>query len=209
MQSADCTWRARLARSRCVGGGTRRCRVAMPSASSAGDGTCRALTAYGVLVSRDRDAPVVVVDAAVRRCTPPAQLGSLRARAERRRHVVCSSRTIAKRLLRHLMRSRAALPSASSAGKSDLQSTDGTWRACLARAQRAGSGTWFSRAALTSTSAAGEDGCRARMAHGVLVPRESVAPAAATAAALRRCPLPAQLGRATADRRRHVVSLRS
>jgi hypothetical protein len=48
MQSADGTRRACVARSRCTSG---------PSASAAVEDGCRARTARGVLVSRDRDAP--------------------------------------------------------------------------------------------------------------------------------------------------------
>ena len=49
--------------------------VALPSASSAGESDCRALTMRGVLVSLDRDAPAVALGAAVRRWPPPALLG--------------------------------------------------------------------------------------------------------------------------------------
>jgi hypothetical protein len=86
-----------------------------------------------------------------------------------------------------------------------LQSADGTWRACLARSRRAGGGTRCPRAALPSASSAGESNCRARMTRGVLVSRDLNASGAAFVAALLFCPPPVRLGRATAERGRHMA----
>ena len=86
-----------------------------------------------------------------------------------------------------------------------LQSADGTWRACLARSQRAGGGTRCPRAALLSASSAGESYCRARTTRGVLVSRDLNASVAAFVAALLFCPPPVRLGRATAERGRHMA----
>jgi hypothetical protein len=100
-ESADGTWRARLAYSLRASGGTRRCRAALPSTSSAGESDRRVRTAHGALVARDRVAPAAALDAAYWRCTPPARLG--RATAVCGRHVVCSSRAIATRRRRYPM----------------------------------------------------------------------------------------------------------
>ena len=90
-------------------------RAALPSASSAGEGAWRAqmARASGVIISRDRDMPVVALGAALRRYPPPVLLG--RATAESGRHMVCSSRVIATRQ-GSTRCCRAALPSASLAG---------------------------------------------------------------------------------------------
>ena len=165
VQSLYGTWRARLTRSRRAGFCTQRIRAALPSASSAGEGACRAQLARGVIISHDRDMPAVALGAALRRCPLPVLLG--RATAESGRHMVCSSRVIATRR-RSTCCCRAALPSASSAG---------------------------------------ECSSRALTALGVLVSRDSDAPAAASEASVRRCTLQAQPGRAPAERRRHVACL--
>jgi hypothetical protein len=155
-----------------------------------------------VLVSRNRDAPVAAHSAAARRGPPPARLA--RATAERGRHAACSSRAIATRRWRRIVRPLgAALRQRGRRGR--LQSADGTLRARLARSRRAGGRAQCGRSARPSASAAGEGNCRARTAHGVLVSRDRDAPAAVHSAAARRGPPPARLGRATADRRRRAA----
>jgi hypothetical protein len=111
---------------------------------------------------------------------------------------------IAARLRRHSMLLCGAALSQLGWGER-LQSADGTWRACLARSRRAGGGTRCPRAALPSASSAGESNCRARMTRGVLVSRDLNASGAAFVAALLFCPPPVRLGRATAERGRHMA----
>jgi hypothetical protein len=158
--------------------------------------SCRARTALGVFVSRDSDAPAAASEASVRRCASQAQPG--RAPAERRRHVACLSRATAKRRLQHLTQPCGTALRQLGWGES-LQSADDTARARLALSRRAGSGTRCRSAMLPSTSAAGEDDCRAWTTRGVLVSRDREAPAAAPDAAMLHCPPPARLGRATAE----------
>jgi hypothetical protein len=86
-----------------------------------------------------------------------------------------------------------------------LLSADDTWRARLARSRSAGGCAQCCLAARPTVSATGESDCRARTARDVIVLRDRCAPAAAPDAAVRRCPLPARLGRATAERGRHVA----
>jgi hypothetical protein len=170
LQCADGTWCARLARSRRAGGGTRCCRAALSSASSAGSAT-----------------------------------------AERGRRVASLSRTIATRRRQHPP-AHPMLPCGVALFQHIwgwcVQSLYGTWRARLTRLRCAGFCTQCCRAALPSASSAGpgESDCRAWTALGVLVPgaRDRDAQAAALGAAVRRCPPPARLGRASAERRRHV-----
>ena len=134
LQGVDGTWRARPRgpRSRRAGGGAWCCRAALPSASSAGKGVCRAQTARVWLVSRDHDAPAAAPDAAVWRRPPPAQLE--RATSEHGRHVVCSSGAIAISLLRHPMLQCGAVIRQLGWGErvQSAESADGTWRARLA-----------------------------------------------------------------------------
>jgi len=247
-ESADGTWRARLAYSLRASGGTRRCRAALPSTSSAGESDRRVRTAHGALVARDRVAPAAALDAAYWRCTPPARLG--RATAVCGRHVVCSSRAIATRRRRYPMlpcgavirqlswecncRARTACgglvshdrdaPAAAPAGAPDAA----VWRcplpahlgmvcAELIRHMACSSHAIamrrllhsVHRAALPSASSAGEGVCRAQTARVWLVSRDHDAPAAAPDAAVRRCPPPAQLRRAAAERGLHVTWLRA
>ena len=117
LQGADDTWRACLARSHRISGGTRCCRAELPSASAARESNCGAQMARGLLVSRDRNTPVAAPDAALRRRRgpPPVRLG--RATAECGRHVACSSHRVGG----GIRRCSAALPSASSAWESDCR----------------------------------------------------------------------------------------
>jgi hypothetical protein len=85
-----------------------------------------------------------------------------------------------------------------------MQSADGTRCARLARSRHASRSTQSGCSARPSASAAGEGNCSARTARSVLVTRDRDAPAAAHSAAVRCCPSPEQLGRATAARERHA-----
>jgi len=160
-------------------------------------------TARGVLVSRDRDAPAAVPDAAVRRCHPPAQLGvqlqsadgAWRARLARSRRAGGSTRCC-----------RVALPSASTSGRVRAELIRHMACSSHAIAMRRLLHS-VHRAALPSASSAGEGAWRAQMARasGVIISRDRDMPVVALGAALRRYPPPVLLGRATAESGRHMV----
>ena len=59
-----------------AGGGTLCCSAALPSANSAGESDCRARTARGVLVMRDREGPAAALSAAWRSCPPPVGINA-------------------------------------------------------------------------------------------------------------------------------------
>ena len=101
LQGADDTWRACLARSHRISGGTRCCRAELPSASAARESNCGAQMARGLLVSRDRNTPAAAPDAALLRRPPPVRLG--RATAE------CGRRTWRARLTASAAASDAAV----------------------------------------------------------------------------------------------------
>jgi hypothetical protein len=156
--SANSTRCASRPRSRRTGGGTRCGRSAWPSTSAAGERYCtlRARTARGRLITRCCDASAVTHSAATRHCPPPARLG--RATAERGWHAACSSRAIATRRRRHMVRPLgAALRQRFWGGL--LLSTDGTRRARHARSRRSGGGTLCGRRTWPPASAAGESYC--------------------------------------------------
>jgi hypothetical protein len=137
LQSAADTRRARPARSQRACSGTQCYRTALPPTSAAGKGGCRAWTAHGMLVSRDRDAPVAANRVAVWRCPLPV--------ASAAGEEGCISRTARGMLVSRNRDLLAAAPSAalwrSLEGDCRARTARGTWHACLVLSRRASGST--------------------------------------------------------------------